>query len=90
MSDDLPELPEASSVDSDALIATVFELHDAMDLFKEWSARTVEQVESEIDAVETGSDEHADLLALIEWVDSVRRRLVLSEEESLASSAVPE
>lgn len=90
MSEDLPELPEFdSAVDEDAIVATVFELHDAMDLFKEWAALTTLRIEREID--ETDSEEKAaDLRTLIEWVETVRRRLVLSEEESLESGPFSE
>lgn len=85
-SDDMPELPEFNSgVDEDAVVATVFELHEAMDLFKEWAALTTLRIEREVDDADS-SEEAADLRALIDWVETVRLRLVLSEEESLENS----
>lgn len=90
-SEDLPELPEfESDVDTEAVVATVFELHDAMDLFKEWSALTTMRIEREIDGLDAEPERRADLLDLIEWVESVRRRLVLSEAESLERSSFAE
>lgn len=85
-SDDMPDLPEFNSnVDEDAVVATVFELHEAMDLFKEWAALTTLRIEREVDDADS-SEEAADLRALIDWVETVRLRLVLSEEESLENS----
>lgn len=85
-SDDMPDLPEFNSnVDEDAVVATVFELHEAMDLFKEWAALTTLRIEREVDDADS-SEEAADLRALIDWVETVRLRLVLSQEESLENS----
>lgn len=85
-SDDMPDLPEFNSnVDEDAVVATVFELHEAMDLFKEWAALTTLRIEREVDDADS-AEEAADLRALIDWVETVRLRLVLSEEESLENS----
>lgn len=83
-STDSPTLPDpTTTIDPDTLAVTAIELHDVMDLFKDWSLKSIDALEHAVEEVDAESDDYDQHIDAMRIVHSVYRRLVESEADSL-------